>query len=228
MASVIRSVLRGEPARCSHGRQIRDYMHVQDVANGLVALLDSDVRGVVNVSQARPTTLREIVLDHRTVAGTAGAHSARRDSSAGERRAAGGRATTRGCGRKSAGTQEFDLESGLAPHHRLVEDARSGRDAMSEICVLGTGMAGYGAAHRLREAGVRPVMFDKKQPLRRPHGLVPGSRASTRSTKGRTSRSPSTSGCRSSSPTASTTSTRRCTRRSTTTGRATGSSTRRR
>jgi protoporphyrinogen oxidase len=33
---------------------------------------------------------------------------------------------------------------------------------MSEICVLGTGMAGYGAAHRLREAGVRALIFDKK------------------------------------------------------------------
>lgn len=33
---------------------------------------------------------------------------------------------------------------------------------MSEICVLGTGMAGYGAAHRLREAGVQAVIFDKR------------------------------------------------------------------
>jgi protoporphyrinogen oxidase len=33
---------------------------------------------------------------------------------------------------------------------------------MSEICVLGTGMAGYGAAHRLTKAGIRPVMFDKR------------------------------------------------------------------
>ena len=33
---------------------------------------------------------------------------------------------------------------------------------MSEFVVLGTGMAGYGAAHRLKEAGVRPVLFDKK------------------------------------------------------------------
>jgi len=33
---------------------------------------------------------------------------------------------------------------------------------MSEICVLGTGMAGYGAAHRLREAGVRALVFDKR------------------------------------------------------------------
>ena len=33
---------------------------------------------------------------------------------------------------------------------------------MSEICVLGTGMAGYGAAHKLREAGVTGILFDKK------------------------------------------------------------------
>jgi nucleoside-diphosphate-sugar epimerase len=62
VSSVIRSLLRGEPARCSHGRQIRDYMHVQDVADGLVALLDSDVGGAFNVSSGEATTLREIVL----------------------------------------------------------------------------------------------------------------------------------------------------------------------
>jgi nucleoside-diphosphate-sugar epimerase len=61
VASVIRSVLRGEPARCSHGRQIRDYMHVQDVATGMVALLDSDVRGIVNICSGQAATLREIV-----------------------------------------------------------------------------------------------------------------------------------------------------------------------
>jgi len=62
VASVIRSALHGEPARCSHGRQIRDYMHVQDVADGLVALLDSDVRGTVNIASGQATSLREIVL----------------------------------------------------------------------------------------------------------------------------------------------------------------------
>ena len=62
VSSVILSLLKGEPAKCSHGRQIRDYMHVQDVADGLVALLDSDVVGSVNVSSGQATTLREIVL----------------------------------------------------------------------------------------------------------------------------------------------------------------------
>jgi nucleoside-diphosphate-sugar epimerase len=62
VSSVIRSLLKNEPAKCSHGRQIRDYMHVQDVADGLVALLDSALEGDVNVSSGQASTLREIVL----------------------------------------------------------------------------------------------------------------------------------------------------------------------
>ena len=61
VSSVIRSLLLGEPARCSHGRQIRDYLHVADVADALVALLDGDVTGSVNVASGHPVTLREIV-----------------------------------------------------------------------------------------------------------------------------------------------------------------------
>ena len=61
VSSVILSLLKGEGAKCSHGRQIRDYMHVQDVADALVAILDSDVRGALNVCSGQATTLREIV-----------------------------------------------------------------------------------------------------------------------------------------------------------------------
>jgi nucleoside-diphosphate-sugar epimerase len=61
VSSVIRSLLLGEPARCSHGRQVRDYLHVEDVAAALVALLDSEVTGCVNVASGRPISLREIV-----------------------------------------------------------------------------------------------------------------------------------------------------------------------
>ncbi|TKB87989.1 MAG: NAD(P)-dependent oxidoreductase [Nitrospira sp.] len=61
VSSVIRSVLREQDARCSHGNQIRDYLFVQDVADALVALLDSDVEGAVNIGAGQPTTLREIV-----------------------------------------------------------------------------------------------------------------------------------------------------------------------
>lgn len=62
VSSVILSLLRGEPAKSSHGRQIRDYMHVQDVADGLVRVLDSEATGVVNVASGQATTIRDIVL----------------------------------------------------------------------------------------------------------------------------------------------------------------------
>ena len=62
VSSIILSLLRGEAAKSSHGRQIRDYMHVQDVADGLVTLLDSEVSGTVNASSGRATQIRDIVL----------------------------------------------------------------------------------------------------------------------------------------------------------------------
>lgn len=47
--SVIGSLLRGEPARMSSGRQLRDFLHVSDVAAALVSLLESPVTGPVNI-----------------------------------------------------------------------------------------------------------------------------------------------------------------------------------
>jgi nucleoside-diphosphate-sugar epimerase len=60
VASVIRSLLRGEPARCSHGRQVRDYLFADDVADALVALLASDVSGPVNIGSGEPIRLRDL------------------------------------------------------------------------------------------------------------------------------------------------------------------------
>ena len=61
VASVIRSVLQGESARCSHGNQIRDFLYVQDAAEAFVALLESDVAGPVNIASGRPVALKDIV-----------------------------------------------------------------------------------------------------------------------------------------------------------------------
>lgn len=61
VASVMRAVLRGEPALCSHGAQIRDYLHARDVASAFVALLFSDVSGPVNIGSGNPITLAAIV-----------------------------------------------------------------------------------------------------------------------------------------------------------------------
>ena len=62
VSSVITSLLRGEVARCTHGNQIRDFLHVGDVASAFVALLGSAVEGPVNIASGRPVLLREVVL----------------------------------------------------------------------------------------------------------------------------------------------------------------------
>ena len=48
--SVVRALSRGEIARCTHGRQVRDFLHVEDV------------EGPVNVASGTPVTVREVVL----------------------------------------------------------------------------------------------------------------------------------------------------------------------
>jgi nucleoside-diphosphate-sugar epimerase len=61
VSSVILSMLKGGRARCTHGRQVRDFMHVDDVASAFVALLDGDVQGVVNIGCGAPVTIRFLV-----------------------------------------------------------------------------------------------------------------------------------------------------------------------
>lgn len=61
VASVTRSLLKGERARCSHGKQVRDFLYVKDVADALAALLDSSVEGAVNVASGQPVALSTII-----------------------------------------------------------------------------------------------------------------------------------------------------------------------
>jgi nucleoside-diphosphate-sugar epimerase len=59
---VVQSLLRGEPARCSHGNQIRDFLHVEDAAAAFVALLDAEtVAGAVNIASGRPVALKDLI-----------------------------------------------------------------------------------------------------------------------------------------------------------------------
>jgi nucleoside-diphosphate-sugar epimerase len=59
--SVINSLLRNEPAHCTHGNQVRDFMHVADVAAAFVELLGSDVKGAVNIASGVSSTLKEVI-----------------------------------------------------------------------------------------------------------------------------------------------------------------------
>jgi len=61
VASVIRSLLQGEPALCSSGEQVRDFLHVADVASAFVALLDSQIPGPVNIASGEAVAIRDVV-----------------------------------------------------------------------------------------------------------------------------------------------------------------------
>ena len=60
VASVARSLLSGEQARCSPGAQARDFLHVEDAARALVQLLVSDIQGAVNIASGQAVTVREL------------------------------------------------------------------------------------------------------------------------------------------------------------------------
>jgi nucleoside-diphosphate-sugar epimerase len=59
--AVIRSLLAHERVATSAGTQVRDFMHVDDVAGALQALLQSDVVGAVNVASGRAVTVAEVL-----------------------------------------------------------------------------------------------------------------------------------------------------------------------
>lgn len=63
VSSVINSLLKDEFADCSHGEQVRDFMDVKDVADAFVALLDSDVKGAVNIASGEAGTIKSIVQE---------------------------------------------------------------------------------------------------------------------------------------------------------------------
>jgi nucleoside-diphosphate-sugar epimerase len=58
---VIGALLSGQEARCGDGLVQRDFMHVADVAAGLVALLVSDVTGTVNIASGECVPLRQVI-----------------------------------------------------------------------------------------------------------------------------------------------------------------------
>lgn len=68
-ASVARALVRDEPARTTEGTQVRDFLHVADVARAFAALASSDVTGAVNIGSGEPTTLRAFVEEVGRAAG---------------------------------------------------------------------------------------------------------------------------------------------------------------
>jgi nucleoside-diphosphate-sugar epimerase len=61
VSSVICSLLRKKAAKLTRGEQIRDFLHVEDVASAVCAVAKSDVSGPVNIGSGKPVTVRELV-----------------------------------------------------------------------------------------------------------------------------------------------------------------------
>jgi nucleoside-diphosphate-sugar epimerase len=57
-SSVARALVAGEPARTSHGNQVRDFLYSEDLADAFAALLDSEVGGPVNLASGDPRPIR--------------------------------------------------------------------------------------------------------------------------------------------------------------------------
>ncbi len=58
---IINNLLQGKPARSTLGRQLRDFMHVRDVARAFVDVLESDWTGAVNIASGDTVTIAEVV-----------------------------------------------------------------------------------------------------------------------------------------------------------------------
>jgi len=58
---VITGILQGRTVDCSSGEQRRDFMHVYDVAEAFVRLIESDVVGPINVASGSAVAVKDII-----------------------------------------------------------------------------------------------------------------------------------------------------------------------
>ena len=63
VAYVVRSLLKAEQAHCSEGKQILDFLHVEDAAAAFVSLLESKVQGPLNIGSGRPVAVRDVLQE---------------------------------------------------------------------------------------------------------------------------------------------------------------------
>lgn len=70
VALFIRRILRGEPLVIyGDGSQTRDYVHARDLADGIIAALESEATGVFQLGTGVPTALNDLVALLREISG---------------------------------------------------------------------------------------------------------------------------------------------------------------
>jgi len=58
---VIRALLAGKPVKTTPGEQVRDFLHIRDVADALVAIVAAETSPVVNIGSGVPVRVRDVV-----------------------------------------------------------------------------------------------------------------------------------------------------------------------
>jgi len=59
--ALIQSLRQGSPFEATAGEQVRDYLHVTDVASALVTLVQQNAEGVYNIASGIPITMRNLM-----------------------------------------------------------------------------------------------------------------------------------------------------------------------
>lgn len=59
--AVVNTLLEGRPFPATSGEQVRDFLHVDDVASAFVTLCLRDAAGVYNIASGEPVTMRQLL-----------------------------------------------------------------------------------------------------------------------------------------------------------------------
>jgi nucleoside-diphosphate-sugar epimerase len=72
VAAAARAVVMGKPFACTSGKQIRDFLYVEDVAAAFAALVDSGATGSFDIGSGVGVPLRDVLLTLEQLAGRQG------------------------------------------------------------------------------------------------------------------------------------------------------------
>lgn len=61
LGDLIAGLRAGQPVDCTDGQQARDFLHVADIAEALVAILQSDMTGPVNIGAGQATPVKALI-----------------------------------------------------------------------------------------------------------------------------------------------------------------------
>ena len=61
ISDVVTKLLSSREVPCTDGLQVRDFMNVSDAGEAIVALMESDVTGAVNIASGHPLSVRQLV-----------------------------------------------------------------------------------------------------------------------------------------------------------------------